>query len=105
MTNLDFHVSAAEVFWKTGDTSRAISHANEALALEITREQEISLWIFIARAHSKLGNFDESNKILRKLIDDKIYLPPVILTLFYNSLKTNKPEKSARSLSLIKLFI
>ena len=102
---LDFHVSAAEVFWKSGDTGAAIVAARDALDCEVSYEQSVALWIFIARAESKLGNYDESNKILRRLIDEKIYLPPVILTLFYNSLKTGKTEKSLRNLDLVRLFV
>jgi len=102
---LDFHVSAAEVFYKSGDTAKAIECAREALALDISYEQSVALWIFVARAESKLGNYEDSNKILRRLIDEKVYLPPVILTLFYNSLKMNKTEKAAKNMDLMRIFL
>jgi len=103
--SLESHVSAAEVFWKTGETAKAVECAETALTCNPTSEQQISLRIFIARAESKLGNFEQSNNILRALIDEKVYLPPVILTLFYNNLKMNKMEKSLKNINLMKLFL
>ena len=102
---LDYHVSRAELFWKGGEIEQAIQSAEKALACNCRHEQNVALWIFIARAKSKIGNYEESNQILRRLIDEKIFLPPIILTLFYNSLKSNKIEKAASNINLIKLFL
>ena len=105
MTPLEKHISAAEVHWKSGDILLAIKSAQIALLHSVSEETTTALWIFTARGYTKLKNYELSNQILRKLINEKIYLPPVILTLCYNNLCMHKMEKSLRNTSLVKIFI
>jgi len=111
-------ICRAEIAYKSGNIKSAIRYAQNALRV-ITRnasdaskafaESEIAiprltaLQIFIARAYSKLGKFRESNAIYRKLINEKNYLPPVIMGLLYNNFQN--PQKTNRNLGLIKMFV
>ena len=98
-------ISAAEVFWKSGDTSRALQAAEQALEISNCPAKKTALSIFIARAHSKKGNYAKSNELLRSIINENIYLPPIILTICYNNLKLDEMEKSLRNTGLVKIFI
>jgi hypothetical protein len=102
---LEQYISSAEVAWKGGNTALAIHFARKALSHCRHEGKIIALKIFIARAHSKLKNYKASNAIYRALINEKIYLPPIILGLFYNNFKTASAEKQQLNLNLIKLYL
>jgi len=103
-------ICRAEIAYKSGQIKTAIRHAKRALAV-IARKaapdkaisKSIALQIFIARAYSKLGLLRESNAIYRKLVNEKNYLPPVIMGLLYNNFQSL--QKTNRNLGLIKIFV
>ena len=101
----EFHISRAEIAWKSGRVKAAIRSAKRALDICNSGEQRVALSVFLARAYAKIGDYSESNSIYRKLIDEKNYLPPVIMGLLYNSLaSTPLSEKVRRNLGLMKLW-
>ena len=101
MKDVEKYISLAEIAYKSGNTARAIVHARAALRHDISPEKAISLRIFIARAYSKIGNFNESNKIYRALLNEKTYLPPVVMGLLYNNFNA---KKIGMNLGLLKTW-
>jgi len=95
------HVCAAEIAYKSGKTALAIRHAKKALYGCDKPSKTAALQIFIARAHSKLGNFKKSNHIYRGLLRDGVYIAPVIFGLFYNNFE-GSTEKLGLNLTLVK---
>ena len=95
-------ISMAEIAYKSGNIKSALRHATAGLNRCATPETCTALRIFIARCHSKLGNFDKSNKIYRALLNEKNYLPPIIMGLLYNNFQSKKAINNVR---LIKIFV
>lgn len=85
MDDVEKYISLAEIAYKSGNVARAVIHARSALRRDISHEKAVALRIFIARAYSKLGKIDESNKIYRALLNEKNYLPPVVMGLVFNN--------------------
>ena len=107
---IEYHLSRAEIFYKEQNIEQAIEDAQKALALcdntESSKDEKaISLRIFIARCYSKLGELDISNEVYRSLIDEKVYLPPVLLGLMHNNLSEDKHEKVKRNMTLVKIYL
>jgi len=101
--DFEYYISRAEIAYKRGQIKQAIRHARRAGSLcPASGPKYHAVEIFIARAYSRLGQFEQSNRIYRGLVDDKIYLPPVIMGLLYNNLKN--PNKSKRNIALFKVF-
>ena len=96
-------ISLAEIAYKSGQTRRAIIHARAALNASDDIARCVALRIFIARALSKLGRLDESNRIYRALLNEKNYLKPIIMGLVYNNLRAKRPLKPA-TLGLVRVF-
>jgi len=104
-SELESCLSRAEIFYKQGKVVRALASAQAALLHCKREEQRVALNIFIAKCLSRLGRFDESNAVYRSLIDDKVYLPPVIMGLMHNNLQLKKDDKVSKNMHLIKLFV
>jgi len=104
---LEYYISRAEIFNAEGKIEQALQEAKKALPLCINypKEKEISLRIFIAKCLSNLGMIEQSNKEYRSLIDENIYLPPIILGLLHNSLLLGNDQKVKTNVNLMKLFI
>ena len=100
-------ISLAEMAYKSGNTIKAIVYAKSAIISGASHSQTTALRIFIARCHSKIGNFDESNRVYRALLDEKNYLPPVIMGLLYNNFKSSEinTRKISNNLGLMKLYV
>ena len=104
-------ISSAEVAYKSGHTRLAIRHAKSAVKVCSEPGKLTALRIFIARAYSRLGKYRESSVLYRELIDEKNYLPPVIMGLLYNNFHSDSIknvqtlEKISRNLGLIKIFV
>jgi len=107
MDKVEKYISLAEIEYKSGNMSQAICHAEEALEECNDHTRAAALKIFIARIHSKIGNIKQSNTIYRELLNEKNYLPPVIMGLLYNNFKSNDNNsiKMGRNLGLIKIFV
>lgn len=105
--DVEKYISLAEIAYKSGNTLRAVTYAQKAISAGANRSQSVALKIFIARCQSKTGNFNESNRIYRTLLDEKNYLPPVIMGLLYNNFKTSgiNTNKLSGNLGLIKLYV
>ena len=113
---VEFYVSRAEIFYKEGKVEEALEAARLALKAQGAAIANISnsnpnkatqlaaIRIFIARALAKLGRVEESNQEYRALIDEGIYLPPIILGLLHNNLGEERDEKVCLNLDLMKLF-
>ncbi|MCL2229097.1 MAG: hypothetical protein FWC00_04695 [Firmicutes bacterium] len=99
-------ISLAEIAFKSGNTKKAIIHAKAALLSDITPQRRVALRIFIAKAHSKLGEYEKSNTIYRALISENNYLPPIVMGLLYNNFKSKEinNEKLSRNIRLVKLY-
>jgi len=95
-------ISKAEIAYKSGKIAAAITHAKKALAECDESSKTAALQIFIARAHSKLGNFKKSNEIYRELLREGVYIAPVVFGLFYNNFESTKAEKMKLNLGLVK---
>ena len=100
-------ICRAEIAYKRGRVRDAILYARRALENCAEFGQRTALRIFIARAYSKIGKFNESNTVYRALLSENIYIPPVIMGLLYNNFKTNviSTQKMSRNLGLIKIFV
>lgn len=106
MDELEKYLSRAEIAYKSGQVLSAIKNARKAIKICSDESKKTALQIFTARAYSKLGDYTTSNDIYRKLLNEKNYLPPVIMGLLYNSVKQNNNiQKSSRNLGLIKLYV
>jgi len=106
VASLESYISQAEIAYKSGNCKQAIKYARFCLAMCSNENTITAVKIFIARGYSKLGKLTESNCIYRQLINEKIYLPPVIMGLLYNSIRLNENiQKANRNLGLIKLYI
>ena len=111
---LDFYVSRAEVAYKEGRVRDALREAGRALSVgerdnNVSEKVRVAIRIFIARCHSKLGDFASSNAIYRELIREEVYLAPVIMGLLHNNLRfageRKAEEKAGRNIALIKIFV
>ena len=100
--NIEKYISLAEIAYKSGNIKQAIRHARAGLVRCRSHGTATALRIFIAKGHSKLGEFDKSNKIYRGLLDERNYLPPVVMGLVYNNFKN---QKIINGLRLIKVFV
>jgi len=101
--NVEKYISLAEIESKSGNLELAVKHAKKALLLETSTERTVALRIFIAKCYSKMGKIKESNSIYRGLVNEKNYLPPVIMGLIYNNFQDT--EKTGRNLNLMRIFI
>jgi len=102
---VEFYLSKAELLYSRGEIEQSIQAANIALSQRPIREREIALKLFIARAKSGLNLFEESNTIYRSLIDENVYLPPVILGILHNNLNLSKDDKTQQNIGLMRIFI
>lgn len=118
MDRLEKFFSKAEIAYKSGKITQAIEYGKQALdflsrtflssqgsAHKNLESKIVALRIFIARCHSRLGNYAESNKIYRELFNDKIYITPAVIGLLYNNLCTQCTEKLNLNLRLVKLCL
>jgi len=104
---LEFYISRAELFHNNGKVDSALKEAHKALSLSKSypKEKEISIRIFVAKCLSNLDRIDESNIEYRSLIDENIYLPPIILGLLHNNLRSGNDEKVKNNVQLMNLFM
>ena len=98
MNNHAKYISLAEIAYKSGHIRQAIRHAKAGLRRCESQTTSTAFRIFIARCYSKLGEYDKSNIIYRGLLNEKNYLPPIIMGLLYNNLKTS-------TLDILKLYV
>jgi len=107
MHDVEKCVSLAEIAYKSGNLNAAVRHAKAAIVHCECEERVTALRIFIARCYSKQGKIRESNTIYRGLVNERNYLPPVIMGLLYNNFKMNEGNsvKMGRNLGLIKIFV
>lgn len=106
MDKLEHYISRAEWFWKSGDIKPAMQSARQALKhVGVHEGKRIALRIFIARGYSRLRDFTESSRIYRELLQEEVYLPPVIMGLLHNSLSVSQNQKSLNNAGLVKLFL
>jgi hypothetical protein len=100
----NYYISLAELEYKRGEIKCALSTALIGKNYAKTKAQKTAIGIFIAKCYGQLGDYQKSSAIYRELIDEKVYLPPVMLGIMYNNLKVNNDEKAERNISLIKIF-
>lgn len=102
MDKFDSLISKTEIAYKSGNVTQALRHAKKALDT-CSPSQSIALKIFIARCYSALGKYTESNNVYRELFQEKIYIAPVVMGLFYNSFcGSGNTEKMNLNLRLVK---
>ena len=101
MDKFEALISKAEIAYKSGQVAQAVKWAKKALVGCDEPSKAVALQIFIARAHSKLGNFKKSNDIYRELLRDGVYIAPVVFGLFYNNFE-GATEKLGLNLTLVK---
>ena len=104
---VEYYLSRAEIFYTKGKVNEAIQSAETALNLCRSHphvEREIALKLFIARAKSHQGLYEESNKIYRSLIDEKVYLPPIMLGILHNNLNLKQGEKVKNNVHLMRIW-
>lgn len=100
------HTMRAEIFYKEGRVTESIQEAKRAIIYAKEDKQKvIALKIFIARAYARLGQIDKSNEEYRKLFEDGVYIPSVLLGLMHNNLESGKSEKAQRNVRLVKIFV
>ena len=100
--HLEHVICKAEIAYKSGRIQSAVTYACRALLYCESNSTKIALKIFMARAYSKLGCYDKSNTIYRDLLRQNIYMPPVIMGLLYNNIKTAPMEKLSLNIKLVK---
>lgn len=107
MNKLEYHISRAEIAYKRGNTSLALREGKHALTYCDSPEKTIALKIFIAKCLSKLGDTTASNIVYRNLINEKVYLAPVISGLLYNHFSKEEIDfkKIQNSVRLMKIFV
>ena len=105
--DVEKYISLAEIAYKSGNTAAAVRHAKTALQCDISPAMTTSLRIFIARAYSKMGKIKESNTVYRALLNEKNYLPPIIMGLLCNNLKSKELDagKLHGNIGLVKIFV
>ena len=101
MDKLESLISRAEIAYKSGRTAEALACAKKAVTECVEPSKVVALKIFIARAYSKLGRFKKSNEIYRELLNEKVYIAPVVCGLFYNNFN-GAPEKLGLNIKLVK---
>jgi len=97
-------ISRAEVAYKSGNTKGAVRYAKRALGETGDSAKAVALRIFIARALGKIGKIGESNAIYRQLLRENIYMPPVVMGLFYNNFKTTPTDKMRLNMKFIRVL-
>ena len=103
---VEFYLSRAELLYARNEVQAAIKAANTALGIRsVSQERKVALKLFVARALSALGHFEESNVVYRELIDEDTYLPPVILGILHNNLQLSKDEKSEKNINLMHAYL
>ncbi|MCL2850912.1 MAG: hypothetical protein FWE01_00940 [Firmicutes bacterium] len=107
---VEYHLSRAEIAYKECNIRQAIIDAKQALQLckggeQVDEGKVIALRIFIARCYSRLGNLEKSNLLYRELVNENVYLPPVLLGLMHNNLAEGKSEKVKRNMCLVKIYL
>jgi hypothetical protein len=100
----EYYISRAEIAYKSGKMVAAIRAATRAISLTESDSRRIALRIFIARAHGKLGRLTESNVIYRALLREGVYMPSVVMGLFYNSFQVASAEKMRLNFRLVKVL-
>ena len=103
---IEHHTTRAEIFYREGRVTESIQEAKRAIIYaKGDRQKVVALKIFIARAYAKLGQIEKSNEEYRKLFEDGVYLPSVLLGLMHNNLEIDKSEKAQKNVQLVKIFI
>ncbi|MCL2570595.1 MAG: hypothetical protein FWE16_05355 [Firmicutes bacterium] len=103
---LEHHISRAEIFYKTNKIKDAIASASRALELCASKPQkQIALKIFLAKCYAKIGDMESSNNLYRTLIDEKVYMTPIIMGLMHNNISTEKDAKVKMNMDLIKILL
>jgi len=105
MDGVEHYLSRAEIAYRESDVEQAVIDAEKAVELCGDSERMIALRIFIARCYSKLGKIEKSNEIYRSLINEDVYLPPIIMGLMHNNLVEGKSEKLERNVQIVKIFL
>jgi len=116
VNDIEHHLSKAELLYKDGEYHKAIRSCIMALKLcedeknnKITKPglegKTVALKIFLAKCYSQIGEIEKSNKVYRDLIDEDVYLPPVIMGLMHNNMVDGKSSKVQKNMQLVKIFI
>ena len=107
MSDVEKCISLAEIAYKSGNIAKSVVHAKAGLKCDISPEKSVALRIFIARAYSKLGKINESNSVYRALLNEKNYLPPIVMGLLYNNFKAKdiNTKKISSNLGLMKIWV
>jgi len=101
---LEHHISLAEIYDKQGRVAMSLKEAKLALDHNPSKEKEVAIKLFIAKAYTKLGDINKSTELYRQLLDEGVYLPPVLLGILHNNLTQNKYAKVKKNIHLVKLF-
>ena len=100
---IDYFISEAEIYYKRGKITLALDSARIASSFFCGKNVAVNL--FIAKCYSRLGLVTLSNQVYRSLIDQKNFIPPMLLGLLYNNLGESGAEKLERNIKLIKLYV
>lgn len=98
----EYFINEAEVFYKRGRVVDAIDSARLALSF---LPGNIAINLFIAKCYARLGFSNKSNELYRSLINDKNFIPPMLVGLLHNNLIISDAEKLSRNIELIKLYV
>ena len=98
------NICMAEICFKSGQISQSLKYAHRALKTCDDINKRVALRLFIAKILGKQGKIHESNAEYRRLINDQVFLPPIMLGLLYNSVQLDSIDKMATNLNLVKVF-
>jgi hypothetical protein len=100
----DYYISRAEISYNTDKINDALCDAKLAQNYADTKARKVAIGIFIAKCYSALHKYEESSKIYRELIKEDTYIPPVIMGMMYNNLKSKSAKKVQNNITLVKIF-
>lgn len=100
----DYYVARAEHEYSKKNFNTALSEAKLAQNYATTKAQQSAIGIFIAKCYTAMGNYEKSSATYRTLIKEGTYLPPIMMGLMYNNLKTKQNTKARNNITVVKLF-
>ena len=100
----EYYVSRAEIEYRGGNFGAALQDGILARGYANTAARTTYIGIFIAKCYTALGDYARSSQIYRELIKEDAYIPPLLMGIMYNNLKTKRTEKTQKNITLIKLF-
>jgi hypothetical protein len=100
----EYYIARAELFYSENKFNDALAEGKMAKNYAQTKARQTAIGIFIAKCYSALGDYKKSSLTYRELIKESIYLPPVIMGMMYNNLKTKNKEKAVKNITLVKMY-